>query len=458
MKSRTEPIAARCSRRNFLRSTGLLAAGAALGGPTVVPETVFGATAPNSRITIAFIGVGRQTFGSNIPEFMAVPGVQVVAVCDVDAWRLGEAKKLVGTSYAKQAPSGSYAGCAAYRDFREVIARPDVDAVLVGTPDHWHVPISLEAVRAGKDVSCEKPLTLSIAEGRVLADAVRAHGRVFRVDSEFRSLRNFHRLCELVVNGRIGKVHTIRTGVPKSDVACAPQPDMEVPEELDYDAWLGPAPKAPYTLNRVHPRHDLKGRPGWMRRREYCEGLITNWGTHLNDIAQWGNRTESTGPVEVEARGVYPPPESFWNVLLEMEAQYRFANGVTLHYKMDRPFVRFEGEEGWVESEYQKEVLASSESVLKSEIRLGEIRLPFKTEKQDFIDAVRTRGRTLEDAEVGHRTCSLCQIAHIAIQLGGSTGRKLRWDPERERFDDPAANKLLDRPSWRAPWTLHGPG
>ena len=216
MKSRTEPIAARCSRRNFLRSTGLLAAGAALGGPTVVPETVFGATAPNSRITIAFIGVGRQTFGSNIPEFMAVPGVQVVAVCDVDAWRLGEAKKLVGTSYAKQAPSGSYAGCAAYRDFREVIARPDVDAVLVGTPDHWHVPISLEAVRAGKDVSCEKPLTLSIAEGRVLADAVRAHGRVFRVDSEFRSLRNFHRLCELVVNGRIGKVHTIRTGVPKS--------------------------------------------------------------------------------------------------------------------------------------------------------------------------------------------------------------------------------------------------
>jgi predicted dehydrogenase len=442
------------TRRDFIKGAGLLAAGAAIGVPTIVPSTVFGANAPSNRVTMAFIGVGRQSYSLNMPQFMAVEGVQVLAVCDVDSWRVGEAKKLVEKFYAKKNASDVYKGCDTCKDFREVIARKDIDAVMVGTPDHWHVPISLAAIKAGKHVSCEKPLTLSIREGRILADAAKEYKRVFRLDSEFRSLKNFHRMCELVVNGRIGKVHTIYTGVPKSDITMPMPPEMPIPAELDYELWQGPAPARPYTLNRVHTPHDLKSRPGWMRCREYCEGLITNWGTHLNDIAQWGNGTDRTGPIEVEARGTYPPQENLWTVLLDMEAQYKYANGVTLHYKMGRPYVRFEGDEGWVESEYQKQVLASSDKILKSVIGPNEAHLTFKTEKQDFIDAIRTGGQTLEDAEVGHRTCSMCQIAHIAIQLGGKEGKKLRWDPEKERFDDEAANKLLDRPSWRNPWKL----
>lgn len=447
-KEHTSPL----TRRGFLKGAGAMAAAA--GFPAIVPSTVFGASAPSNRVTMAFIGTGRQAHDLNLPQFMAIPGVQVLAVCDVDAWRMAQAKKQVEAFYAKHQESGKYKGCDTHKDFRDVIARADVDAVMISTPDHWHVPIALAAVRAGKDVSCEKPLTISIREGRILADAVRKHQRVFRTDSEFRSLANFHRVCELVVNGRIGKIHAIRTGVPKTDITMPAQPEMPVPADLDYEFWQGPAERRPYTMNRVHTPRDLKSRPGWMRCREYCEGLITNWGTHLNDIAQWGNGTDRTGPVEVEARGTYPPKGNLWNVLLDMEAHYKYANGVELHYQMGRPYVRFEGDEGWIETEYQKEVKASSEAILKSKIGPNEKHLTFKSERQDFIDAVRSRGATLEDAEVGHRTCSMCQIAHIAIQLGGTEGKKLRWDPEKERFDDEAANKLLDRPVWHEPWSL----
>ncbi len=374
----------------------------------------------------------------------------------MDAWRREEGRKRVEDYYGKQSPSGTYRGCASYKDFRELLARPDIDAVMVSTPDHWHVPIALAAVRAGKDVACEKPLTLSVHEGRVLADAVKSHQRVFRTDSEFRSDPLFYRAVELVRNGRIGNLKRIRTGVPRGDVTCGPQPDMPVPEDLDYDLWLGPAPEAPYTLNRVHTPRNLTDRPGWMRVRDYCEGMITNWGAHLNDIAQWGNNTDRTGPVQVEAKGTYPPRGNFWNVLLSFEAHYTYASGVTLDYVMDRPFIRFEGDEGWIDAQYgAKSLTASSATILTSKIGPNELHLPErKTEKRDFIDCVKSRGQTLEDAEVGHRTCSLCQLAHIAIQLGGKT---LRWNPDTETFDDKAANALLKRPSWRSPWTLEAP-
>jgi hypothetical protein len=221
---------------------------------------------------------------------------------------------------------------------------------------------------------------------------------------------------------------------------------MPVPEELDYDLWLGPAPHAPYTERRVHPPKGF-GRPGWMRVREYCDGMVTNWGTHLNDVAQWGNDTDRTGPVEVEGRGEYPPRGSLWNVLLRFEIQYRYSSGVRLTYKTENPYVRFEGSEGWIHAGYPRELRAQPESILSSEP--GEIRLPFKNEKRDFMDAVKTRGPTVEDAEVGHRTTSLCHLGHIAIQLG----RKLEWDPEAERFvDDETANALITGPPLRAPW------
>lgn len=436
------------SRRRFLGSASLFT----LGTPLILPRRLWGASAPSKKITIGMIGMGRQAYHINLPSLLNEEDAQIVAVCDVDAWRLEAGCKAVDKFYAAQRTAGVFKGCAAYRDFRELLTRPDIDAVMISTPDHWHVPIALAAVKAGKDVSCEKPLTISLHEGRVLADAVKKHGRVFRTDSEFRTLKNYHTVVELVRNGRIGRLRKIYTGVPKTDVTLPPQPTMPVPEELDYAFWLGPAPLAPYTLERVHPRRTCSARPGWMRVRDYCEGLITNWGTHLNDIAQWGNNTDRTGPVEVEARGNYPPQENLWNVLLDFEAHYRYADGVTLDYKMDKPFVRFEGDEGWLEtgSDHAK-ILASSPTLLKNTGGPNWLTLPRRTDKNDFVEAIKTRGPTMEDAEVGHRTCSLCQIAHIAIQVGG---KKLRWDPQTERFDDEAANKLLDRPSWRAPWQL----
>jgi len=201
----------------------------------MVPAAVFGADAPSNRITIGMIGMGRQAYYSNVKSFLNASDVQVTAVCDVDSWRLGNARKAVEEHYAKERPSGRYKGCSVYRDFRELLDRADIDAVMVSTPDHWHVPVAIAAAKAGKDISCEKPLTLSIAQGRALSDTVRRYNRVFRTDSEFRSHECFQKTCELVLNGRIGKVHTIRTGVPAGDIAGPPEPPMPVPEELDYE-------------------------------------------------------------------------------------------------------------------------------------------------------------------------------------------------------------------------------
>lgn len=429
------------SRRRFLR-TAAAAAGTAAAAPYVITSAALGgpARAPASeRITIGMIGMGRQAMGSNLKFFLNAPDTQVVAVCDVDAWRLDNARKAVKKHHGT-----------GYRDYRKVLARDDIDAVMISTPDHWHVPMSLAAARAGKDICCEKPLTLSIAEGRALSDTVRRYGRVFRTDSEFRSHGYFHRACELVRNGRIGPLHTIRTGVPAGDVGCSPQPTMPVPKELDYDMWLGPAPAAPYTLKRVHTPRSYR-RPGWMRVLDYCDGMICNWGAHLNDIAQWGHGTDDTGPVEIEGTGKYPT-DGLWNVLTRFEVRYKFADGVRIIYKISRPYVRFEGADGWIQADYGGRLAAEPASVLKSTIRPDEIRLTCKPEKRDFVDCIKTRGRTVADAEVGHRTNSLCQLGHIAIQVG----RKLKWDPQAERFDgDPQADALCRR-SYREPWGTGG--
>lgn len=437
------------SRRQFLRSFAVAAANIAIVQPAIVSTSALGRRAASDRITIGMIGMGRQAFHSNLKSFLHAPDTQVVAVCDVDAWRLNNAREAVEKHYAKDRASGAYKGCGTYRDFRDLLARSDIDAVMISTPDHWHVPMALAAARAGKDICCEKPLTLSIAEGRALSDTVQRYKRVFRTDSEFRSIACFQRACELVLNERIGRVHTIRTGVPAGDVAGTPQPEMPVPDELDYELWLGPAPAAPYTEQRVHPRRSY-ARPGWMRVQDYCEGMISNWGAHLNDIAQWGNGTERTGPVEVEATGEYPR-DGLWNVLLSFEVRYRFADGVELFYNTSRPYVRFEGSDGWVEADYNsRRLTAQPESILKAPIGRDGVRLPLKDAKRDFIDAVKTRGQTLADAEVGHRTTSLCQLGHIAIKRG----RKLKWAPDAERFvNDDIANRLLSRPM-RSPWCL----
>jgi len=440
-------------RRTFLHRTAS-ALGATFAAPLLLPGRVLGANdtvSPGNRITIGMIGTGRQATYANIPGFLQEADAQIVAVCDVDSWRMENARKVVEAHYAKEQTSGTYKGCATFGDFRELLARKDIDAVMISTPDHWHVPMAIAAVKAGKDVSCEKPLTRSIAEGRKLSDLVTREKRVFRTDSEFRSLRAFHRAVEIVRNGKIGKLKSILTSTPK-DPTLAAQSEMPVPPELDYEMWLGPAPAAPYTGQRVHPRHDAKSRPGWICVREYADGMMANWGAHLNDIAMWTNDTERTGPVEVEGTGKYPPSGNLWDVILEFEVHFLFANGVRLTCKTDEPLVRFEGSEGWVQVRYPTEIETHPESLLSWKPGPNDLALPFKpSEKRDFLDAVKSRGQTQVDAEVGHRTTSLAHLGLLAIDLG----RKIKWDAAKEKCvgDDEANERLKPKPA-RAPWQM----
>ena len=446
------------SRRRFLARVITASAGA-ISVPYLIPASALGLTgsvAPSNRITVGMIGVGRQVLAYNLPFFMSQPDCEVVALCDVDRWRLEVSEERTASYYGEtknrcpQIPK-----CPRYVDFREVLDRQDIDAVMISTPDHWHVPMSVLAIKAGKDVSCEKPLTRSIAEGRLLSDLVTEHKRVFRTDSEFRSLPQFHRAVELVRNGRIGKLHTIRTGVPYGVGQSQPSPphvDMPVPDELNYDLWQGPAHVKPYTEERVHRIKDYE-RPGWMNIRDYCDGMILNWTTHLNDVAQWGNDTDRTGPVAVEGHGKFPPQGSLWDVCYEFEFTCTYANGVKMICRTDAPYTRFEGEEGWIQANFSSQDTLQAEpmSLLDSKIGPQELHFPLIHEKRDFLDAVKTRGQTLEDAEVGHRTSSLGHLGHIAIQLG----RKLAFEPDKERFvGDYEANTMLALPPCRSPWAL----
>lgn len=446
------------SRRRFLSQAVTVTAGA-LTAPYLIPASALGRdgnVAPSERITVGMIGLGRQVLAYNLPYFMTQNDCEIVALCDVDRWRLEVSEERTASYYGEQKNRcPKVPNCPRYVDFREVLGRPDIDAVMISTPDHWHVPMSILAVKAGKDVCCEKPLTRSIAEGRLLSNIVTQHQRVFRTDSEFRSLPQFHRAVELVRNGRIGKLHTIRTSVPYGSGRTDPSPpyvEMPVPEELDYAFWQGPVADRPYTENRVH---QIKGyeRPGWMNIRDYCDGMILNWTTHLNDIAQWGNNTDRTGPVAVEGQGKFPPAGSLWDVCYEFEYTCTYANGVKLICNTSAPYTRFEGDEGWVQANFGGEnpLQAEPASLLSAQIGPDELRFPLKPEKRDFLDAVKSRGQTLADAEVGHRTASLGHLGHIAIQLG----RPLKFDPDKERFEgDDEANKMLALPPGRSPWNL----
>jgi predicted dehydrogenase len=426
------------TRRQILKTA---AAGAVCAAPMIIPASAWGAEgqpAPSNRINVGMIGLGRQAYLVNLKQFLKMRDVQLVALCDVDAWRLENAKRAIEENYAKRS-TGSFQGCRTCVDFQELLARKDVDAVMISTPDHWHAAIAVAAMEAGKDVSLEKPIIRTIAEGRKLADTAARLKRVFRVDSEFRSTKSAHLAATLVRNGKIGKVQRVIVGVPQSDVGCPPQQEMPVPKELDYERWQGSAPRAFYTENRVHKPKAYE-RPGWMRHLYYCDGLITNWGTHLNDGAMWATNLERTGPVEIEATGTYPAADSFWNVLLKFEVKYRFANGIEWTYRSEYPYFRIEGTEGWIQADF-RDVKAEPASILQSKIGPNDLQFRFKSDKQDFIDCVKTREETLEPAEVGHRVTSLCLLGHIAIQTGG----KLQWDPEKERFlNNDAANRWIN--------------
>ena len=435
---------ARTSRRTFLK-----AAGAAFVFPAIIPSSARGAdgtVAPGNRIALGFIGTGDHGVHMNLMNFLPQPDAQVVALCDVDEKRVRAAQAMVEQHYGQDAPGGTYKGCGITGDWREIVARKDLDAVVVSTPDHWHVLPAVAAAKAGKDVFCEKPLTLTVQEGRILSDTMQRYGRVFQTASENRSKWNFLRAAELVRNGRIGKLHTIRTQLPV-DVhqlkSCGrvfqPEP---VPKDLDYDMWLGQAPEAPYTAARCHYHFR------WIL--DYSGGSLTDWGAHINDIAQWANDTERTGPVTVEGRGVFPH-EGLYNTAIEWEITYEYANGVVLVCTNGTPQIRLEGTDGWIQCGWDT-IEADPPRILKSIIGPEETHLRTcpDREQRDFLNCVKSREETYAPAGVGHRTITISHIGNIAMLLG----RKLRWDPATERFmNDEAANRMLSRPM-RGPWSL----
>lgn len=432
----------RVTRRAFLKRASVVAGGA-VAFPYIVPSSALGAdgqAAPGNRITMGCIGLGGQGSG-NMNAFMRTPGVEVVAVCDVDAGHRERARNATGLP-----PE------AAYNDFREVIARDDVDAISIGTPDHWHAVICIQAAQAGKDIFCEKPLSLTIADGRAICNAVHRYDRVLQTGTWRRSRSACRYACELVRNGRIGTLKTIRTHVPKGYAIRhgdygGIQQAMPVPEGLDYDLWLGPAPWAPYTPGRVHFNFR------WLL--DYSEGYISDWGAHYYDVAQWGNGTDATGPLEIEGTAEYPK-DGLYDAAVDHHIEFRYANGVTLISETSAGEqgrnwgAHFDGTEGHIYVE-NSAVIAEPESVARSFIGPNEIHLyDSRNHHQNFIDCVKTRQQTTAPAEVGHRAATICHLGSIATLLG----RKLTWDPDAERFvADDEANQMLAR-SMRSPWRV----
>jgi predicted dehydrogenase len=462
----TNESAGGVSRRDFLEKagTGFLASAVLGGFPTVVPSSVFGANAPSNRINIGAIGNGRISRAHDMPGVWKYDEARIIAVSDLDSKRLEDAKRLVNGHYADK-KGKPYDGVAGYADYRELLANKDVDAVLVSTPDHWHTLIAVAAVRAGKDVYLQKPASLTIAEGRALSDAVRPSGRIFQIGCQQRSSPQFRYAAELVRNGRIGKLQAVKIGLP-GDPAGQAEPEMPVPPNLNYDVWLGSTPLVYYTEKRVHPQTSYD-RPGWLRCEQFGAGMITGWGSHHIDCAHWAMDTELTGPVEIWGTAEFPK-SGLWDVHGAFKTEAVYANGVHMILSGEFPNgIRFEGTEGWVFVSRGNEAVTASDpqsalkdtralaasdpAIITSVIGPKEVHLYESTSQHgNWLDCVRSRREPIAPVEVAHRSCSACLLHHIAMKLN----RKLRWDPEKERFiGDDEANAMLSRPQ-RAPYRL----
>jgi predicted dehydrogenase len=423
------------TRRRFLQTTTLAGAAA----PFLLPSHVWSAdTAANDRIVMGCIGVGTQGRGL-LGGFLNNSEVQVVAVCDVDTTRREHSKKTVEDFYAKQNTAG-YKGCAVYNDFRELIASKDLNAVCIATPDHWHAIPVIEACKAKLDIYCEKPLSLTIAEARAMANAVRQHDRVFQTGSMQRSSNEFLKACELVRNGRIGKVQEVYVSVGNSSQWCD-LPEEEMEPGLDWDRWLGPAPKRAYN-SVLSPRGVHKHFPNWRNYREYSGGMMTDWGAHHFDIAQWGLGMDDSGPVEI-----IPPDGKDVKQLT-----YKYANGVVMYHGGLKGYefgVVFVGENGKVCVDRGK-FKAEPEGIAEDyQANMLPVKLYKSTNHQrDFLACIRSRKRPICDVEVGARSVSVCLLGNLAYW----NQRPLKWDPKAEKFiGDAEANTWLDR-TRRTPW------
>jgi myo-inositol 2-dehydrogenase/D-chiro-inositol 1-dehydrogenase len=463
------------SRRQFL--AGSLAGGIAF--PTIVPSTVFGQSAPSNIIRVGQIGCGRQARDSEIRGVLKYSNLaRIVAVCDLDSVRMADAKTWIDAEYTKKFGSGKYAEVKTYADYREMLEDKSIDAVAISTPDHWHAQPTIEAALAGKDIYLQKPASLTIKEGRQMVDVVKRTGRIFQQGSQQRSAPQFRLACELVRNGRIGKVREVYIGLP-TDPAGGRTEEMPVPSNLNYDMWLGSTPMVYYTEDRVHPqRVDIRsryGRPGWLRCEQFGAGMITGWGAHHVDTAHWGMNTELTGPIEIEAMALFPT-KGLWDVHGPYHVRADYANGVAMYISDKYPNgIKFLGEYGWIwvtrghysavdmqaltagggvsaGGPWRQAIDASDRRWIKDGIKPDEIHLHASPENDhhlDWLTSIKTRQETVAPAEVGHRSNTVCLLAQIAMHAD----RKLYWDPEKEVFthDDADANSKLSRPQ-RAPY------
>jgi len=434
------------SRRSFLK--GALLAGTALGSPFILTSRLRGAAAPARRIRIGMIGCGRiAQIHANL--LSNEPDVRFVAVCDVDSLRVGKMRQKL----AALAPEKS-AGLGTFADYRELLADPAVDAVVIATPDHWHALLAIEASLAGKDIYLEKPCTLTIAEGLALSAVAKKKKSIIQVGSQQRSLKQFVRGSEIVRNGGIGKVNRVRIGLPVDEPGGRME-KMRVPDGLDYARWLGSAEEVYYTEDRVHPQTGF-GRPGWMREEHFCKGIITNWGTHHVDIAHWALHLEKTGPVKVSGHAEFLK-NGLWNVHGPFDATLEYATGLVIEVgnRFDEG-VRFEGDNGWLfvsrnpirspDNPNGKPLLqaldARDPKILKADP--GPIRLGRKgSHHRNWLDAILSREEPVAPVDQAHRSCSACQLAYTSMKLG----RPLLWDPERQKFQNDAdAARLMSLP------------
>ncbi len=418
------------NRRQFLSRTAAAAA-AGFAAPWIIPASAFGA---NERIVTGHIGVGGQG-NANLGAFLKL--ASPAAVCDVDQKHLATAVERVEKDTKKS--------CEGFGDYRKLLDRKDIDAVVISTPDHWHALATIHACQAGKDVYCEKPLSLTIVEGRKMVDAARANNRIVQTGSQQRSDNRFRQACEYVRNGRLGKLQKVLVGLPNTNFSGPPVPDSDPPPELNYDMWLGPAPLRPYNVNRVH----YKFRFFW----DYSGGQMTNFGAHHIDIAQWGLGMDDSGPIATEGVATFHP-EKWYEVTQSCRITHTYSTGVLLivgQGQKDCPGgATFIGSEGAIFVDRGK-ITSTPEDILKQPLQESDVRLyESKNHHQNFLDCIKSRKLPICDVEIGHRSATVCHLGNIAARLG----RRIQWDPVNEQIvGDVDAAMWVSRP-YRAPWVL----
>ena len=451
------------TRREFVQRSAVAAV--IISAPMIIPSRLLGANAPSNRIRIGHIGAGRIAQGHDMPGVAGADLADVLAVVDLDSRRAASGKARIEKLYAGH--SGPRPKIDTYGDYREMLARTDIDAVTISTPDHWHAQLALAALYAGKDVYLQKPMTMTHAEGVLLRDTVARTGRILQVGSQQRSWgpnEQFRKAVEFVRSGRVGNLRRVEIGLP-TDPTKPDDPQQPVPSTLNYETWLGPTADVYYTEQRVHPQGldkngmpDVDSRPGWLRNDAYCLGMITGWGAHHFDTAHWGMNLEHTGPSRIEGHGEFPT-NKIWNVHGAYEIELTYPGNVHMRVSDKLPNgIKFIGDEGWIFVSRDAQSATASDPTSKptslkpldaSDARLLDpkgvtVEMPHSvSHHRNWLECVQSRKQPLAPAPIAHRSNTACIVSWIAMKLN----RPLTWDAKAERFvNDAEANAMLTRP------------